>query len=143
MFLQLILHCLLGYRELHDGRYYRDDPLVKPVLGLQRLPDVSTLSRMLKEADANSVKDVRSLLRELIIERVQELQMQTTPPSRNTTAKRASLWICESVDTLRKTLIQRARKLSYPGGVLTLTISANTWIKNRLLAILGSVQTAQ
>ena len=69
--------------------------------------------------------------------------MQTTVPSRNTTAKRASLWIFESLDTLRKTLIQRAGKLSYPGGVLTLTLSANTWIKNRLLAILGSVHTAQ
>ena len=74
---------------------------------------------------------------------VRELQMQTSAPSRNTTAKRASLWIFESVDTLRKTLIQRAGKLSHPGAVLTLTISANTWIKNRLLAILGSVETAQ
>jgi hypothetical protein len=50
LFLQLVLHLLLGYRELRDSRYYRDDPLVKRVLGLRRLPDVATLSRMLKEA---------------------------------------------------------------------------------------------
>ncbi|MFO7908391.1 MAG: IS1380 family transposase, partial [Pirellulaceae bacterium] len=73
---------------------------------------------------------------------VRELQMQTTEPCRSTTAKRASLWIFESMDTLRKTLIHRAGKFSHPGGVLTLTISANNWIKNRLLAFLGSVQTA-
>ena len=29
IFLQLILHILLGYRELRDNRFYRDDPLVK------------------------------------------------------------------------------------------------------------------
>lgn len=50
--LQLVLHLLLGYRELRDSRYYRDDPLVKRLLGLRRLPDVATISRMLKEADA-------------------------------------------------------------------------------------------
>ncbi|MFW6114538.1 MAG: hypothetical protein ACOC7K_02245 [bacterium] len=43
---------------------------MKRVLGLQRLADVSTLSPMLKEADANSVKKLRSCLREMIIERV-------------------------------------------------------------------------
>ncbi len=47
VFLQLIVHLLLGFRELQDGRYYRDDPLVKRLLGLKRLPDVATLSRML------------------------------------------------------------------------------------------------
>ena len=34
IFLQLIIHVLLGYRELRDSRYYRDDPLVKRVLVL-------------------------------------------------------------------------------------------------------------
>jgi len=55
LFLQLVLHLLLGYRELRESRYYQDDPLVKRLLGLRRLPDVATLSRMLKEADAKSV----------------------------------------------------------------------------------------
>ena len=54
LFLQLIVHRLLGFRELQDVRYYQDDPLVKRLLGLKRLPDVSTLSRMLKEATADS-----------------------------------------------------------------------------------------
>ena len=46
VFLQLIVHLLLGYRELQDCRYYRDDPLVGRVLGLKRLPNVATLSQI-------------------------------------------------------------------------------------------------
>jgi hypothetical protein len=70
---------------------------------------------------------------------VRELQMQTTKPLRCTTAKRASLWIFERVDTLRKTLIQRAGRLTRPQGTLTLTISANHWIKRRLLNVLDAI----
>ena len=32
IFLQLILHVLLGFRELRDCQYYADDPLVQRVL---------------------------------------------------------------------------------------------------------------
>jgi hypothetical protein len=75
LFLQLIVHLLLGYRELRDSRYYRDDPLVKRLLGLSRLPDVATLSRMLQETDAHSVDNVRGLLRELIFQRLRNLEL--------------------------------------------------------------------
>jgi hypothetical protein len=70
MFLQLIVHLLLGYRELQHCRYYRDDPLVKRLLGLRRLPDVATLSRMLKEVDPKSVDALRSLLRDMVLNRL-------------------------------------------------------------------------
>ena len=40
IFVQLVIHVLLGYRELRDSRFYRDDPLVNRRLGLNRLPDV-------------------------------------------------------------------------------------------------------
>ena len=70
---------------------------------------------------------------------VRELQMQTTAPSRRTSAKRASLWVFEKVDTLRKTLIQRAGRLTKPKGTLTLTISANHWIKRRLVNLLETI----
>jgi hypothetical protein len=73
LFLQLMLHLLLGYRELREARYYQDDPLVKRLLGLKRLPDVATLSRMLKEADAKSVTHLRALLRDLLFERLVSL----------------------------------------------------------------------
>ena len=70
LFMQLIVHLLLGFRELKDCRYYCDDPLVKRLLGLSRLPDVATLSRMLKESGAKSVENVRRLLREMVLERL-------------------------------------------------------------------------
>jgi hypothetical protein len=73
LFLQLVLHLLLGFRELRESRYYRDDPMVKRLLGLRCLPDVSTLSRMLKEADVQSVENLRKLLRELLFERLVSL----------------------------------------------------------------------
>jgi hypothetical protein len=75
LFLQLVVHLLLGYRELRDSRYYQDDPLVKRLLGLRRLPDTTTLSRMLKEADAKSVAKLRALLRELLFERLVNLAL--------------------------------------------------------------------
>jgi hypothetical protein len=74
VFVQLIVHCLLGYRDLQHCRYYRDDPLVKRVLGLRRLPDVSTLSRFLKEADDKSVSNLRGLLRDMVVDRLQRFR---------------------------------------------------------------------
>jgi len=53
--------------------YYRDDPLVKHLLGLKQLPDVATVSRALKQAGAQSVENLRSLLREMVLERLQLL----------------------------------------------------------------------
>ena len=44
----LIIHCLLGYRNLRDQQFYKDDPLVKRTLNLQNLPSVPTISRMLQ-----------------------------------------------------------------------------------------------
>ena len=68
--LALIVHLLLGYRQLRDARYYRDDPMVRRLLGLARLPDVATVSRCLAEIGTESVERVRRLLRELVVERL-------------------------------------------------------------------------
>ncbi len=38
----LIVHLLLGYRRLQDMRYYQDDPMVRRLLGLERLPERRT-----------------------------------------------------------------------------------------------------
>jgi hypothetical protein len=65
----LVIHLLIGYRELRHADFYRDDPLVQRVLGLKVMPDVSTLSRMLRDADQKSVNNLRRLLGELVLER--------------------------------------------------------------------------
>lgn len=67
--LLLVVHLFLGWRRLRDIDYYRDDPLVKRVIGLDRMPDVSTVSRRLAEFDQRSVDNLRGLLRGLIARR--------------------------------------------------------------------------
>jgi hypothetical protein len=76
--MQVVIHLLLGYRELRDSRYYRDDPLVKRVLGLNRLPDVATISRALSKADEKSVENLRQVVRGLVLERIKNLQGRLT-----------------------------------------------------------------
>ena len=66
--LLLIVHLLLGFRRLRDVDYYRDDPLVSRLLGLQRLPDVATISRALKAMDRERVVQVRQFSSTLVIE---------------------------------------------------------------------------
>lgn len=73
--LVLIVHLLLGYRELRDIRFYHDDPLVRRTLGLSRLPDASTLSRALASADAESVEKLRALNRTLVSQRLEQIEL--------------------------------------------------------------------
>lgn len=68
----LIVHLLLGYRKLRDMDYYRDDPLVRQVLGLKHPPSVPTLSRMLREFDEDSVAAQRDLNRNLVLTRLRD-----------------------------------------------------------------------
>lgn len=73
---------------------------------------------------------------------VRELQMRTAERSRGTTDNRAALWVFEQVDTVRKTLLQRAGRLTRPSGTLTLTISGTAAVKEKLLATLGRLRPA-
>jgi hypothetical protein len=69
----LIVHLLLGYRRLRDLSYYQDDPMVKRILGLNQLPDPSTVSRALGSLDNLSIERVRELCRNLVIERLKKI----------------------------------------------------------------------
>ena len=71
----LVVHLLLGYRQLRDIRYYADDPLVRRILGLRRLPDVATVSRALAGADQESVRRLQGLLREGVLARLAALRL--------------------------------------------------------------------
>jgi hypothetical protein len=50
--------------------------MVKRLLGLNRLPDVSTVSRTLATADPKSVRKLRELCRRLVLERLQLLNLR-------------------------------------------------------------------
>src|SRR5437763_10694898 len=67
----LIVHLLLGFRKLRDLEFYEDDPLIKRVLGLKVLPDVSTISRALVEFDDRAIEAHHELNREQVMDRVQ------------------------------------------------------------------------
>ncbi len=71
----LVVHLLLGYRQLRDRRYYADDPLVKRILGLRRLPDVATVSRALAGVDQESVRCLQGLLRDGVLARLAALEL--------------------------------------------------------------------
>jgi hypothetical protein len=64
----LIVHLLLGFRRLREMDYYRDDPLVLRLMGLRKLPDVSTVSRALSQMESEEVEKFRELSRSLVIE---------------------------------------------------------------------------
>lgn len=66
--LLLIVHLLLGFRRLREVDYYRDDPIVLRLMGLRKLPDVSTISRALAQTDNQSVEKVRILSRSLVMQ---------------------------------------------------------------------------
>ena len=64
----LIVHLLLGFRRLREIDYYRDDPLVLRLMGLRKLPDVSTVSRSLSQIKARNAANIRHMSRSLVIE---------------------------------------------------------------------------
>ena len=76
LFMQLILHLLLGYRSLRDVSCYQNDPLVQRVLGMQCIVNSSTLSRMLRDVTDGEVKALRRLMSNQVLERMCVL----TPP---------------------------------------------------------------
>lgn len=73
--LLLVVHLLLGFRRLRDVDYYRDDPLVTRLMGVRKLPDVSTISRTLAGMDAASVHNVRQLSTTLVLETLKRLSL--------------------------------------------------------------------
>jgi hypothetical protein len=57
--LLIIVHLLIGFRRLREVDYYRDDPIVLRLMGLRKLPDVSTISRALSQMESEGVENVR------------------------------------------------------------------------------------
>jgi len=68
--LGLIVQIVMGFRCLRDRDYYYDDPLVCGLLGVAKLPDVSTISRTLGELDDESVQNLSHLSRSLVLDRI-------------------------------------------------------------------------
>lgn len=74
--LLLVVHLLLGYRELRHLKYYADDPLVLRLLGVTQLPSVSTVSRTLATMDAVSVAQLQRLVSNGVLARLKQIDPQ-------------------------------------------------------------------
>lgn len=68
MFRCLLVHLLLGRRHLRERDFYAHDPLVGQCLGLRQIPSVPTLSRLLASTDQASVKALRRLNVEVVLD---------------------------------------------------------------------------
>lgn len=54
-----------------------------------------------------------------------EMQMIVNERKRGTTEKRKALWIFEKIDTFRKKILQRAGRITFPQGRITLSLNVN------------------
>lgn len=70
VFLLLVVHVILGFRRLRDLTFYKDDPMVLRMLGLRRIPDVSTVSRNLRALDMKCCDQVAQVSRGVVLERL-------------------------------------------------------------------------
>ena len=68
-----------------------------------------------------------------------ELQMMTRDADRQTTPKRAALWIFDEAASIRHKLIQRAGRLTRPQGRLRLTLSGNEATRKEMLHYLQRI----
>lgn len=73
--LLLIVNIILGYRRLRDVQYIKNDPLVLRILGMKRMPSVSTISRQLESADDRSIEKVQHLQRTLVVDALEREQL--------------------------------------------------------------------
>lgn len=73
----LLVHLLLGCRQLRERDFYSSDPLVLQTLGLRQMPSVPTLSRMLASMDGRSIGELRALNRDLVLQRLEHQNWRT------------------------------------------------------------------
>jgi hypothetical protein len=71
-----------------------------------------------------------------------EIQMLAKSSTKRAKAKRPAAWKFEKLDTIRHQVIQKAGRLNWPQGELTLTMSANKATQKDLLQYLDVLQEA-
>jgi len=71
-----------------------------------------------------------------------ELQMTTRKTDRQTTPKRAALWIFDEAASIRQKIIQRAGRLTRPHGRLRLTLSGNEVTRKEMMHYLDRLAGA-
>jgi hypothetical protein len=90
--LGMIIHLLLGYREMRDIKFYEEDPVVRRTWSLRRLPNVSTISRVLASFDFKAVNELRALVRDLVLTRLGSLALPRVTLDFDGSVIRTSRW---------------------------------------------------
>ena len=75
--LVLMVSILLGYKHLRDVRFFKSDPVVLRLLGLTRMPTVSTISRQLSTVDDRSLRGIYRLQQDAVIDVLTREQLAT------------------------------------------------------------------
>lgn len=70
--LLLVVHITLGYRKISDVKLYQHDPMIKHLLGLNNLPDCSTLARRLNSVTLPHAEKLAAFSQQLVIDRCVE-----------------------------------------------------------------------
>ena len=70
IFMFLVIHLVLGFRRIRDRDFYCEDPIVKRILGLNKIPDVSTITRTMSDVDLRSFLKIKKLIKTLVCERL-------------------------------------------------------------------------
>jgi hypothetical protein len=76
LFLLLVTHVLMGCRSWRERDSYAHDPMVMRVLGVQRIPDVSTISRRLRQVTAEQEEAARELAGDIATDRIVKLELR-------------------------------------------------------------------
>lgn len=73
LFLQLIVHLLLGFRSLRDVVCYQGDPLVERLLGMRQVANPSSLSRELRDVTAAEIHGLHHLMSSQVLHRLHDM----------------------------------------------------------------------
>ena len=71
-----------------------------------------------------------------------EFQIRIHPRTRHTTTRRAPLWRFREIETLRRTLIQRAGRIIRPAGKWVLSMNRNARLERELHHALATLKAS-
>jgi hypothetical protein len=71
IFLILIVHLILGFHRLRELVYYKDDPMVLRTVALKRMPNVSTITRSVRQLDSQAFLSAKTLSKQIVLDRLQ------------------------------------------------------------------------
>ena len=76
IFIILVLHLMLGYRNLREYDCYKHDPLLLRLLGLKSFPWLSTITRNMGKADDVAISALHQLIKEDILIKLASLNLK-------------------------------------------------------------------